>query len=445
MNHTEENSDIRFDVAVVGGGLAGLIAATLIGRQGRSVVLFEQAKQPGGRAQTTVKNDVRFNLGPRALYQSGDALRLLRKLNVAVQGAPPNAGIPLGYYQGREYRLPTSLGSLLTTHLLSIRDKWKLTRFLKSLPSLKTESLHRISSLEWLTDHFGTGALASFLGALFRLTTYAGDLSRLSASAAIEQLQIALGGNVLYIDGGWQSLVDGLREQAHQAGVTIRSSSHVTAVESVSGEVMLTTSRGFVETVTSAILAVGPDAACSLLRLPADHELVLWADRRQPVRAACLDVALTQLPRPGHRFALGLDRPLYLSVHSAAAHLAPEGVAVIHVMKYLASNTIESAGGVEQELELMLDRVQPGWRTHLLTRRTLPLMTVAHSHPEPREGGINGRPAVTVEGYPGIYVAGDWVGGRSQLADAAAASAETAAQLLLQSMDSAPRSDHQYV
>ena len=430
-------SDSRFDVAVVGGGLSGLMAATLIGRQGLSVVLFEQAKQPGGRAITTIKNDVRFNLGPRALYQSGDAFRILQDLEVPIHGAPPNPGTPLGYYRGREYRLPTSLSGLLTTRLLFVREKWTLTRFLKSLPDIDTDSLQQVPCLQWLTERFGSGALANLLSALFRLTTYAGDLQRLSAGAALDQLRLALGGNVLYLDGGWQSLVDGLREKAEEVGVIIRSHSHVSSVACTSREVILTTSDGSTETVTSAILAVGPDAACSLLRLPADHELVAWADRRQPARAACLDVALTKLPRPKHRFALGLDQPLYLSVHSAAAHLAPEGVAVIHVMKYLPSNTVEAVGAVEQELERMLDNVQPGWRTYLLTRRMLPLMTVAHSHPEPCARGVTGRPGVTVPGYPGIYLAGDWVGHRGQLADAAAASAEEAAQQILQAFPSA--------
>ena len=85
----------------------------------------------------------------------------------------------------------------------------------------------------------------------------------------------------------------------------------------------------------AAILAVEPARACDLLEMPADSPLARWVAHAAPIRAACLDLALGRLPRPDNRFALGLDRPVYFSVHSAAAKVGPEGVAVVHVMKYL--------------------------------------------------------------------------------------------------------------
>ena len=47
--------------------------------------------------------------------------------------------------------------------------------------------------------------------------------------------------------------------------------------------------------------------------------------RRFRSRAACLDLALSRLPQPRATFALGIDRPLYLSVHSAYADARPAG------------------------------------------------------------------------------------------------------------------------
>ena len=75
---------------VVGGGLAGLAAATLLARAGRSVALYERTSTIGGRAATHEEKGFRLNLGPHALYRGGAAMCVLRTLGirrVAVMGA----------------------------------------------------------------------------------------------------------------------------------------------------------------------------------------------------------------------------------------------------------------------------------------------------------------------------------------------------------------------
>jgi phytoene dehydrogenase-like protein len=186
------------------------------------------------------------------------------------------------------------------------------------------------------------------------------------------------------------------------------------------------------------VLAVAPRTACDLLGLPEEAPLARWAAAQFPVRAACLDVALHRLLRPEVRFALGLDRPLYFSVHSAAARLAPDGVAVAHVMKYLGPGPETPAPKVGQELEAFLEQVQPGWREHTRTQRLLPGMTVAHALPQADEGGLAGRPGVALAERPNLFLAGDWVGSEGMLADASAASAALAARRVLAVLDRAP-------
>jgi phytoene dehydrogenase-like protein len=47
-----ETANTRTDVAVVGGGMAGLTAACFLARSGANVVLFGRAPYLGGRAAT---------------------------------------------------------------------------------------------------------------------------------------------------------------------------------------------------------------------------------------------------------------------------------------------------------------------------------------------------------------------------------------------------------
>jgi hypothetical protein len=176
------------------------------------------------------------------------------------------------------------------------------------------------------------------------------------------------------------------------------------------------------------------------LQLPQDAPLARWTARQVPVQAACLDVALSRLPRPGDRFALGLDQPTYFSVHSAAARLGPAGVVVIHLMKYLRGDVEEPASGVEIELETFLSLLQSGWKAHVVARRFLPRMTVCPALPAADDGGLAGRPEVVIGERANVFLAGDWVGPAGTLADAAAASAEQAAGRALASLDQAPPS-----
>ena len=83
----------------------------------------------------------------------------------------------------------------------------------------------------------------------------------------------------------------------------------------------------------------------------ASDALAAWANHAIPVRAACLDVALASLPSPKTTFALGVDRPLYFSVHSRSARVAPDGAALVSTMKYLSPTEPPDAARDAAELE----------------------------------------------------------------------------------------------
>lgn len=432
MERTERFPE-EAEVVVVGGGLAGLAAAAVVARQGRSVVVLEQSSRLGGRAATQVRDGIHFNLGPHALYCHGRAFRLLRELGVPFSGHVPNTGRPLLFEGERPHPLPTSLGTVLASRLMTLREKGRLVRLLATLGRLDPGRFDGVALNAWLESEFGRGGLARLLRVLFRVSTYCDDAARLSAGAALAQLKLALAGNVWYLDGGWQTLIDGLRDRAVERGAAVHAGAGVQHVEANGEGVCVRLTGGRAVRAGAAILAVEPREACGLLGLAETAPLARWTAGRIPVRAACLDVALRRLPRPEQRVAFGLDRPLYASVHSAAARLAPEGVAVVHVLKYLRTDAEDAGGpaGVEAELESYLEQLQPGWRSEVIERRCLPGMTVAHALPRADEGGLAGRPGVAAARVPGVFLAGDWVGPEGWLADGSAASAEESARAAL--------------
>src|SRR5213593_5202060 len=96
----------QFPVVVVGGGLSGLIASTLIARSGLPVVLLEKSATVGGRAASRSKDGFIVNLGPHALYRAGHLRQTLKALGVDVRGAVPGVNGGFVLLGGRRYTLP---------------------------------------------------------------------------------------------------------------------------------------------------------------------------------------------------------------------------------------------------------------------------------------------------------------------------------------------------
>ncbi len=423
---------------IVGGGLAGLAASIYLARAGRTVTVFEKRQYLGGRAITNLRHGYRFNLGAHAFYRAGAAASVYRELGIPVRGAlaKPKAIALMG---GEEYRLPNGYLSLLVTSLLSFRGKRELAMALFRIRRFGGSRAGTMTLREWLDANLSDQRARDVLRALLRLTTFSDDPDRESAALPLAQMKVALRG-ALYVDEGWQRIVDSLHSAAVASGVNFVTSSRIVGVHydqavravelgglELDADRMDTQSLAYPEMPPEAvegarlpaetvILAVDPITATELVG-EAGKE---WATA-QPVNAACLDVSLRSLPDPKRTFALGIDEAVYFSVHSAFAQLAPKGGALIHLIRYGSDDP-----NPERTLESLLDRMQPGWRDVLVHRRYLPSMTVSNALVTPSRP----RPSA-VTNVKGLYIAGDWVGNEGMLSDAALASARAAAKAIL--------------
>src|SRR5262245_13240078 len=110
----------NYDVAVVGGGLAGLTAAALLGRAGKSVVVYERTESLGGRASTQNVDGFQFNLGPHALYRGGHAMRVLTELGITIDAGAVEASGSTAVRNSIVYPLPVNLTSMIKSSLLTV-------------------------------------------------------------------------------------------------------------------------------------------------------------------------------------------------------------------------------------------------------------------------------------------------------------------------------------
>ena len=405
----------QWDVIVVGGGLAGLAAGVTAAAGGAETLVLE-AEALGGRARTHAEQGFVFNLGAHALYLGGPGWRVLSELGARVAGRKP----PLARYQarlgGELHALPTGPGTLLRTTLLGTRGKAQLGRLLARLPHIDASMLTAISVREWLDDLDLRDDVRALVGSLVRIATYSGELEQLSAGAVIRQLQAASRDGVLYVDGGFSSIVAELERK-----VQVRPGTRALALAPGRGSIELHTDEGRL-VGRRVILAPGAPAA-TLALLPGDPG---WGDLGGPVIAACLDVGVDMVPAPG--YVLGIDEPLYATTQSPPARQAPAGAAVVAVLRY---------GGSDRSRDELAAYLRHAGVTesHVVVQRFLPRMVVASAMPRADNGGLPGRPSVRASGLEGVFLAGDWVGPDGLLTDAALASGHRAGLAALQSLE----------
>lgn len=438
-------------VAVVGGGLAGLSAALYLAKNNIAVTVFEKSSAPGGRAKTTVKDGYYMNIGPHAFYKGGTGEGFLNLLDIKPDGAPPPVANAVAFFEGKMHILPLSLPAILKTTMFSPLDKIRALRFLGSLSKIDTAPLMGVSINDWMAGapviSAGGKALKEYVRTLLRLVTYGGDMNYLSAGASINQLRYALSGGVIYVHGGWASLVEELRSKAEFAGVKFVCGAEVKPLQRDvdSGDLIVEYQQGTQlqasQNFDSIILAVPPKMVNNLSleqTVSGRTGVPIVGATTTSVRAACLDVCLSKLPNPKTTYALGVGEPLYYSVHSAVARVSPAEGALIHAAFYLSTND-PTAHEIEKRLEKMLDDLQPGWRNYLVFKRFLANIDVTHKMPTGKNGKYYGFQSVETD-EPNVYRAGDWVG-TEFIADASFDSARQACDLIIRKMKSQPAPD----
>lgn len=423
-------------VVIVGGGLAGLATAAYLAQAGHAVTLFEKAPGFGGRAATRQHDGYAFNQGVHALYTGGPASEVLAELGVHYTAGVPKA--TFGLRDGRLYPLPTTPLTLLTSGLLGIRDKLELLRLVGAIPKLAAGSLGHTTAEAWLDGTVHRRRVRQLLASFARTFAYSAALDLVSADVVVEKLQRTLKHPIHYVDGGWQTLVDGLHTAATKAGAQLVSRMAVEAVEHTGGQVTGVRVRGgSLVRASAVVLATTPSQAAKLVDGGQYDPLRGIVDALVPVQVACLDVALRRLPHPEHPIVGDQQRPLFLTTQSVYARLAPEGGALIHVFKQLDPRYPTDPRVDERVLEGLLDAAQPDWRDQVVRRFFLPRITAAGTLPLARSGGLAGRPSPRVPGLETLFLAGDWVGPKSSLVDTSLASARQVAQLLRTALPSA--------
>lgn len=436
----------KWDVAVIGGGMSGWIAAALAAKAGKRLLLAEKASMFGGKALTVHKKGVFLSLGAHAIYRDGEGLNILNELGVTPEGNVPEMG---GHFlrEKQLHVLPGSPISLLSSRLLSIKGKIELASIMMALKKPDKRNLPKGSLKDWADRSIREPEARHMIYALCRTATFAHRPEIQLAGPALRQVNHVLNGGALYVDYGWSSIIEKLRQIAVKAGgrvetgkaaeSIIRCTEQTDAAESF---YEIRFADGEVCYANAVILAIPPAECCKIVNGSEKTALERWRRQSRPITTACLDLGLRKLPNPKVQFVMGFDSPFLFSNQSRAAQLSDNGGLAVHILKYHGSSQPDAERD-KADLERTMDILQPGWRNEVLTTQYLPNMKVVHDYAHTERMEV---PGPAVPELPNLYVAGDWAGHGELLVNAAAASAKRAVVEILNRSTPKGKEYHEY-
>ena len=282
-------SSDRFDVVVVGAGVAGLVAAVETAKGGaRTLVLDARAGWSGPPTGAWLP----VQRGPHALYEQGAFMAVLKRWGLEPPGRQPLATDAYALLGDDLHPFPAGPGRLARTPLLRPASRLRFGRLMTRLPRLgAARSPAGRSPTGSTTRICRTTCVRSFSPSC--ASTYGAAPDLLDAGAAVLQLRAGLQG-VRYLDGGWQRVVDGLVRALADAGGILHAGTAVGAVEADGGR-RASAAYGPVEAAAVILAGLPPAEAARLLGRDA-----ATFEGPRPSRRRCLELGTDPAsPGPG--------------------------------------------------------------------------------------------------------------------------------------------------
>jgi squalene-associated FAD-dependent desaturase len=272
----------RTDVAVVGGGLAGITAALRLADAGRSVALFEAKPWLGGLTHSFRRGEIDVDNGQHVFLRCCTAYRaLLDRLGVTAQthlqdrldiavrqpGAGParlrRTGLPAPLHLGQ---------ALFGYRLLNPMQRLRFTRAALAMRALdRTDpAVDRRSFGDWLREHGQDEQTVAAMWDLVGLATLNVKADDASLALAAMVFQVGLLTDNGAADIGWSRVP--LRQLHGDAGAAALAEAGATVHTTTRVDAIATGKRGFTLRVRDAeehladqvVLAVPPEAAVRL-------------------------------------------------------------------------------------------------------------------------------------------------------------------------------------
>ena len=319
------------DAVVVGGGLAGLVAARHLAESGRAVTLLEARDGVGGRVRTAHEGGYTFDRGFQVLFSAYPAVK--RELDVeALSPRPFTPGATIARPNHRSVlsdplRNPSATPQTIFNRDVRTADKLRVFKLQRELARKDPDALLEGGG-EPIAEYLARRGFSKRFVERFAAPFYGGitlDRSLGTDSAIFEYTYKMLSEGEIFVPaGGMGAMPEQLADRAGAAGATIETGHAVEAIDSATGrdEVAVETAG---ETITAegCVVATDPTTAAELTDVDTIPTETLGCVTQY------FSLPTSKAPSMGKRIVLnaGDDRPNTVAPLSAVApEYAPEGM-----------------------------------------------------------------------------------------------------------------------
>ena len=258
------------EVAIVGGGLAGLVAARHLADAGLDVTLFERRDELGGRVRSRVVDGYTLDRGFQVMFTAYPAVRRELDLDALdLRAFSPGATIARPDHRSTladPFRDPGALVESALNTDVSIGDKIRTLRLRRALADEDPETLfdgpdetiHEYLERWGFSERYLENFVAPFYGGI--------TLDRsLSTDAGVFRYTFAMlsRGKTAVPADGMGAVSEQLAAHAREAGATLETDTAVDAIAGEDGEVTVETGAERV-TADAAVVATDPETAREL-------------------------------------------------------------------------------------------------------------------------------------------------------------------------------------
>ncbi len=316
------------EVAVVGGGLAGLVAARRLAEHGRDVTVFERNADVGGRVRSRVVDGFTLDRGFQVLFTAYPAVRQeldrsaldLRTFSAGATLARPGERSTLA----DPFREPTAIAASLFNRDVTFGDKLRVLSLWHSLSRKSTDATLAADD-QTIEEFLRSRGFSRKFRENFAAPFYGGiTLNRsLSTSRMVFEYtfkMLSQGATAVPADG-MGAIPGQLADLASDEGATIETNTPVEALEPEDGGVTVETASETLR-ADATVVATDPQTAVSLTgieSIPTTAKSVVTQHFRLPA---------TQHLASGGRLLLNTEdaRPNQVAPMSTVApEYAPEG------------------------------------------------------------------------------------------------------------------------